>query len=130
VIHLDHAFQAPLGDPEGRCVRCDCNEDDHATFEQIYNELRRLQKDKEATASPSVKKCRARRFILQRAEDATGTSGTGVVAEGVCFSGGKVALNWYSHYSAMNVYDTIQVVLAIHGHEGRTRVVWLDPEVL
>lgn len=65
-------------------------------------------------------------FVLQRDEDVTGTSGTGVVAEGVRFTGGKVALHWLSVYGAVNVYDSVDVVETLHGHDGRTRIVWVD----
>lgn len=75
---------------------------------------------------PTVQKSFQRRFVLQRNEDATGTSGVGVVAEGVCFSNGKVALHWLSHYGAVNVYDSMEVTTKVHGHEGRTVVVWTD----
>lgn len=78
----------------------------------------------------TVTRCFARRFVLDRREDATGTSGTGVVAEGIKFSNGKVALHWFSHYGAVNVYDSMEVVVVLHGHSGRTVVVWLDEEVL
>ena len=37
-----------------------------------------------------------RAFVLQRNEDETGVSGTGIVAEGVEFSDGTVALRWTS----------------------------------
>lgn len=67
-----------------------------------------------------------RRFYLQRNEDATGTSGTGKVAEGVEFQCGRVALTWLSHYGTVGVYDNMRVVQTLHGHEGRTLVVWLD----
>lgn len=69
-----------------------------------------------------------RRFYLQRNEDATGTSGTGKVAEGVEFQCGKVAMTWLSHYGCVSTYDNMRVVLTLHGHEGRTSVVWLDDE--
>jgi hypothetical protein len=65
---------------------------------------------------------------LNRKEDPTGTSGTGVVAEGVMFSGGKVALHWFSHYGAVNVYDSIEVVRVLHGHNKATEIQWLDEE--
>ena len=70
----------------------------------------------------------ARRFVLNRKKDPTGTSGTGVVAEGVMFSGGKVALHWFSHYGAVNVYDSIEVVRVLHGHGKSTEIQWLDEE--
>lgn len=67
-----------------------------------------------------------RRFTLQRNEDASGVSGTGIVAEGVEFTGGKVAMTWLTPMAIVEVADSIHVIEAIHGHEGRTVVVWLD----
>lgn len=80
---------------------------------------------------PSVKheprrEVHARRFYLQRDADVTGTSGTGKVAEGVQFSGGRVALTWHSHFGTVAVYDNMAVVEHLHGHDGATRVVWVD----
>lgn len=70
---------------------------------------------------------RQRRFILQRDEDETGISGTGVVAEGVLFSNGRVAIAWIAgeHQSTV-VWDDIESVEYIHGHNGKTRIVWID----
>lgn len=87
--------------------------------------------EKEAKVSkgiPTVKKSFARRFVLDRKHDATGTSGTGIVAEGILFSNGKVALTWFSHYGAVNVYDSMEVVKVLHGHSGSTDIVWVDEE--
>jgi len=81
------------------------------------------------TPKSTVQKSFQRRFVLDRKKDATGTSGTGIVAEGVLFSNGKVALTWFSHYGAVNVYDSVEVVRVLHGHQGRTRIVWTDPEI-
>lgn len=78
--------------------------------------------------TPTARQSHARRFVLDRHKDATGTSGTGVVAEGICFSNGKVALHWLSHLGAVNVYDSMHVCTALHGHMGDTVVVWLDEE--
>lgn len=71
-----------------------------------------------------------RRFMLDRGTDVTGVSGTGVVCEGVEFEDGKVALRWIvgEHRSTV-VYDDIDAVLAIHGHDGATRLVWLDQPI-
>ena len=74
----------------------------------------------------TVKESKTRRFTLERKVDVTGTSGTGTVAEGVKFSNGKVALHWLSHYGAVNVYDSMEVTEAIHGHGGNTVVEWKD----
>lgn len=67
-----------------------------------------------------------RRFVLQRREDLTGVSGTGTVAEGVQFSDGKVAIRWKGQVRSTVLYDTVNDAVAIHGHEGRTIVDWLD----
>jgi hypothetical protein len=69
-----------------------------------------------------------RRFILIRDEDVTGVSGTGVVAEGVEFSDGTVALRWRSEWPTSVVFHDqgIQSVEKVHGHGGRTRLGWLD----
>lgn len=68
-----------------------------------------------------------RRFELHRHEDASGVSGTGVVAEGVVFTDGTAALRWRSEQRSTAVYEGgIDSVEAIHGHSGRTVVVFLD----
>lgn len=67
-----------------------------------------------------------RRFYLQRDEDASGVSGTGVVAEGVEFTDGTCAMRWRTATTSTAVYGSAQDVVTVHGHEGRTRLVWLD----
>lgn len=66
----------------------------------------------------------AKLFELHRDDDETGVSGTGVVAEGVEFTSGMVAMTWISPHRCINIYESIKTVEALHGHEGRTRVVW------
>lgn len=67
-----------------------------------------------------------RAFVLQRDIDETGVSGTGIVAEGVCFSDGTVALRWTSAWPTSVVFHDrgMESVEAIHGHGGKTRIVW------
>ena len=67
-----------------------------------------------------------RRFQLNRIEDETGISGTGIVAEGVVFANGKAALSWRTAHTSVAVYDSLQAVKAIHGHNGRTQIEWID----
>jgi len=69
-----------------------------------------------------------RRFHFERLEDASGISGCGKVAEGVIFSNGKVVLEWLSNHASTNLYDSIDDVEYIHGHQGRTKIVFDDPE--
>ena len=69
----------------------------------------------------------ARRFELHRDEDLTGVSGTGLVAEGVEFSDGVVAMRWMTLQASTAVYERgMEAVDAIHGHNGSTRIVILD----
>ena len=69
-----------------------------------------------------------RRFHFLRLEDASGVSGCGKVAEGVVFSNGKVVVEWLSCHASTNCYDSIEDVELIHGHEGKTKIVFEDPE--
>ena len=68
-----------------------------------------------------------RLFQLVRDEDVTGVSGTGVIAEGVEFSGGVVVLQWLTKWPTSVVFHDrgIESVEAIHGHGGATRIEWV-----
>jgi hypothetical protein len=63
-------------------------------------------------------------FKLVRDEDVTGISGTGVVAEGVEFTNGKVAMSWLTEHTSTTVFDGLHDVELIHGHNGSTRIVF------
>jgi hypothetical protein len=67
-----------------------------------------------------------RRFHFNRVEDASGISGTGRVAEGVLFGNGLVALTWNSVHKCVNIYTSLAEMMAVHGHEGKTVLVWVD----
>lgn len=78
------------------------------------------------------------RFQLVRDVDVTGISGEGVVADGVEFWDGTVALRWRSvggEHAARGVRPTtvlhqdVRSVEALHGHNGATVVRWLDQRV-
>lgn len=73
----------------------------------------------------SAKDSTSRLFVLQRTEDVSGTSGLGVVAEGVEFSDGTCVLHWISQYHTIETCANLHVVEQIHGHEGRTKVVFV-----
>jgi oligoribonuclease (3'-5' exoribonuclease) len=62
-------------------------------------------------------------FELRRDVDETGVSGTGTVARGVVLDNGKVVLAWLTAHTSVAVYDSMDAVVAIHGHNGATRVV-------
>lgn len=70
-----------------------------------------------------------RRFVLVREIDVTGVSGEGVVVWGICWPDGTCAYRWNSQWRTTCVADGIDDIEKIHGHDGATRVVWLDSEV-
>lgn len=72
----------------------------------------------------SAKDSTSRLFTLQRTEDVSGTSGLGIVAEGVEFSDGTCVLHWLSQLHSIEICANLHVVESIHGHEGRTKVVF------
>jgi hypothetical protein len=67
-----------------------------------------------------------RRFIFERATDVSGTSGIGLVAEGVQFSDGTVAVRWRSMVASHVLYANVHAAETIHGHGGATRLKWID----
>ena len=65
-----------------------------------------------------------RMFQLLRDEDPSGVSGVGRVAVGVVFPSGKVVLEWLGSHSTFGIYDDLRRVEHIHGHGGKTRIVF------
>lgn len=67
-----------------------------------------------------------RRFALVRYEDMSGVSGIGIVAEGAAFVDGTVALQWRGSAPAVSIWPSVEAMLEIHGHGGRTVIHWID----
>ena len=67
-----------------------------------------------------------RRFALIRHIDYTGVSGIGVVAYGVAFADGQVVLRWCSNHPATSMWNSLDDMLAVHGHGEATSVEWID----
>jgi hypothetical protein len=65
-----------------------------------------------------------RTFVLHRKRDVSGISGIGRVAEGVQFSDGTVVLRWLTDKASTVVWDSLEDAMAVHGHDGNTKVVW------
>src|SRR5215469_2509889 len=63
-------------------------------------------------------------FHLLRDEDPSGVSGVGRVAVGVVFPSGKVVLEWFGSHNTLGIYDDLNRVEYIHGHGGKTRIVF------
>ena len=82
------------------------------------------------------------RFELHRDVDVSGVSGEGVVADGVEFDvpflyvwpdgqttelpAGWVRLRWRGEHRSTVLWPSIASVEAVHGHDGRTRIVWAE----
>lgn len=70
-----------------------------------------------------------RRFVLRRTVDVSGISGTGDVADGVLWPDGTASVRWRGEHPSVVFWDRgRQSVEEIHGHQGRTEIVWLDDE--
>src|SRR4029077_11704723 len=68
-----------------------------------------------------------RRFILRRHEDPSQFSGTGDVCWGVLFPDGVAVTRWcVTDIRQTCVWASLEDLVAIHGHDGATEVVWLD----
>jgi hypothetical protein len=84
------------------------------------------------------------RFELHRDEDVSGVSGVGVVASGVVYPEETVAvfpdghqlilpagwcrIVWHTPagHSSTVLWQSVADAEAVHGHDGATRIVWLD----
>lgn len=67
-----------------------------------------------------------RRFRFNRVEDISGSSGTGYVAQGVEFADGTVVVRWNSANASTAIYASMGELQNIHGHNGRTKIEWID----
>ncbi len=71
-----------------------------------------------------------RRFYLIRHEDMDPDhiSGTGIIAEGVVFEDGIVAMRWKTRWKSTAIYESVEDLTAIHGHGGKTALQFIDSE--
>lgn len=69
---------------------------------------------------------RVQQFALIREVDESGVSGEGVVATGVVFPppNERAVLAWLTDTNSVAVYDSLEAVQEIHGHEGKTRIAY------
>lgn len=69
-----------------------------------------------------------RRFVVVRTKDISGVSGLGQVAEGCEMSNGRVFMQWLTPYQSVAFFDNVKTLEMIHGHQGNTKVEWIDKE--
>lgn len=107
------------------------NPDARATAANPTQPRETMNKSESPTVEESnpIHASRLRRFRLRlrRNQDETGISGTGIVAEGVQFSNGYCALTWLTPMHSVAVYPNTTQLEAIHGHNGRTLIEFIDP---
>ncbi|WP_051105648.1 hypothetical protein [Parafrankia discariae] len=82
--------------------------------------------------APAGTRTTSRRFELHRDTDVSGVSGVGIVAHGVEWPDGTASVYWRAgaagYASAVFWPDGLRAVDTVHGHNGRTRIVWLDAD--
>lgn len=75
--------------------------------------------------------------VMDRVEDSSGVSGTGVVADFVEFPSGRVVIEWRNEDndrldtddSGLDLRPSMDLAVEIHGHGGRTQFRYDDGEV-
>lgn len=68
-------------------------------------------------------------FHFERAKDISGVSGCGKVAEGCLFlDTGQVVVHWLGEHGSVNIYNSLEDVEYVHGHDGCTHIVFDDPQ--
>ena len=83
---------------------------------------------KKTESAPPLPSTKMRRFLLHRLADPSGVSGTGYVAEGVEWTDGRVDLRWLTAHKTESTFPNIKTLVTLHGHEGQTQLVWIDPD--
>lgn len=53
-------------------------------------------------------------FILERASDAIGKSGTGIIAKGAVMPSGRVVMEWTTKVGSLVTHNSIDDLMAIH----------------
>ena len=86
-----------------------------------------IDSDTEENSLPPPPVCKLRRFWLYRKEDQSGVSGVGYVAEGVEWTDGRVDVRFLSPHKTDNGFPNMKELLNLHGHNGYTEVIWVDP---
>jgi hypothetical protein len=65
-------------------------------------------------------------FVLNRSEDKTGLSGTGIVADGVLFPNGKVVVCWRGDKSSIVIWNNIDEMKKVSCTHSTTSLIWDD----
>jgi hypothetical protein len=63
--------------------------------------------------------------FLTRSEDVSGVSGTGRIATVVSFDDKCIVYWGCSSIHQVEIFDSVEDLISIHGHQGKTTVVWI-----
>jgi hypothetical protein len=85
------------------------------------------ERDKALAAARAAMPTQPRRFYLKRTKDISGVSGVGIVAEGCVFANHRCVLSWLPVTTSFEIFDNVEDLLKIHGHNGCTTIQYLDP---
>ncbi len=67
-----------------------------------------------------------RAFAFHRNGDVSGASGTGPVAHGIRHADGSATVWWMGKWPTETKHRSMESVIGIHGHGGRTEIRWWD----
>ena len=90
--------------------------------EEVARTVPKLLKRKKISLNNATPKSRMRLFYLERKEDVHGISGTGIVAVGVVLPSGRCVLEWLGAEVTETIFENIEQITRIHGHNGATLV--------
>lgn len=81
-----------------------------------------------AEADPDIRPAHPRTFDLVRYHDVSEVSGIGIIAQGTQFRDGQTVVQWCvpNMPRAVQIWDSLDDVLTIHGHGGLTVVRFHD----
>jgi hypothetical protein len=65
-------------------------------------------------------------FALSRAAASSRGKELREVAHGVQFADGTVVVRWLGVHASTVVWETIDDAIAVHGHDGKTIIVWKE----
>jgi len=66
-----------------------------------------------------------KQFYLNRVEDVSGVSGTGIIAFGMILPSGRVVMEWQTTHKSIAIYDSIDEIQLLHAHKDKTYIVFV-----
>jgi len=69
---------------------------------------------------------RLKQFYLDRKDDISGVSGTGIIGHGVILPSGRAVMEWTTKYRSIAIYDSIDEIQMLHAHKGKTELIYVE----